>query len=97
MNMEELTEGRIVHYVLEEGRNKGHVRPAIVVRVWRVIMEGGLQRPPDNGCCQLQVFTDGSNDDLPEIMWKTSVLYDPDAAGCWHWPNRAPARPVKAP
>lgn len=45
-----LTEGRIVHFVMP---NEQH-RPAIVVRVW--------DRDHVNGCSQLQVFTDGSND-----------------------------------
>jgi len=83
--MEGLTEGRIVHYVLSEGRNKGEHRPAIVVRVWR--LDGA---PPDNGCCQLQVFTDESNDELPAVMWVTSCVYDAEAAGrSWHWIEKA--------
>jgi hypothetical protein len=79
--MEGLTEGRIVHYVLPTGRNKGAHRPAIVVRDWK----------QKNGLVQLQVFTDGSNDDLTEnIVWRTSVHYDADKLpGTWHWIEKA--------
>ena len=82
--MEGLTEGRIVHYVLESGEH----RPAIVVRVWRI--DG---KPPENGCCQLQVFTDSDaegkyNDCLPPVMWKTSVTFG-EGPGNWHWIEKA--------
>ncbi len=67
--MKDLTEGRIVHYVMLNGEH----RPAFVVRVWRkleqvdptldpFVSQEFREVPPDNGCCQLQVFTDGSND-----------------------------------
>lgn len=59
--MEGLTEGRIVHFVMPNGEH----RPAIVVRVWRVKIQTDNEftlEAPENGCCQLQVFTDGSND-----------------------------------
>ncbi len=82
--MDGLTEGRIVHYVLNEGPSKGQHRPAIVVRVWRYA-DG---KPPENGCCQLQVFTDGENDKLPSVMWKTSVVCG-EGEGNWHWPEKA--------
>lgn len=94
--MDGLTEGRIVHYVLEDGRSKGQHRPAIVVRDWK----------QENGLCQLQVFTDGLNDGfesghylhepgaaftLPQnVIWRTSVHYDENKEpGTWHWPERA--------
>jgi hypothetical protein len=78
--------GRIVHYTLDEGRNRGEIRPAIVVRVWG----------PDHPSVQLQVFTDtGSdlayNDELPQVMWKTSVEESRSGGsefGRWHWPIR---------
>lgn len=83
--MEGLTEGRIVHYVLPDGRHAGEHRPAIVVKVW-----------PGAGSIQLQVFTDGgdtpplSNDGLPQVMWKTSVVHNEaeKRPGTWHWPER---------
>jgi hypothetical protein len=88
--MEGLTEGRIVHYVLSEGVNKGQHRPAIVVRVWRVTQDDGTQKPPENGCCQLQVFTDESNDGLPAVMWVTSCTHDAEASPrSWHWIEKA--------
>lgn len=43
------TIGRVVHYVLA----KGVVRPAIIVQVW----------PSEQGYVNMQVFTDGPNDD----------------------------------
>ena len=90
--MEGLTEGRIVHYVLNEGRYPGQHRPAIVVRVWRGV-DGA---PPANGCCQLQVFMDGTNDNDHfqngmGTMWRTSVLNDETEKqpGTWHWIEKA--------
>lgn len=46
-------QGRMVRYVLASGRSAGQARPAMVVRDWS---ENG------NGCVNLQVFLDGSND-----------------------------------
>jgi hypothetical protein len=99
--MEGLTEGRIVHFVMPNGQH----RPAIVVRVWRVTQAEGSALPPENGCSQLQVFTDGSNDvdqsmgdgiqTVMEgarlgIMWRTSILYNADfLVGTWHWIEKA--------
>jgi hypothetical protein len=95
-DMEGLTEGRIVHYVLNEGRDKGEHRPAIVVRVWRVFEADMITKSaPENGCCQLQVFTDSDehgkyNDELSPVMWKTSVIYDESGKpGTWHWIEKA--------
>lgn len=82
------TVGRIVHYVLPEGKSQGEHRPAIVVHVWSHSHEYG-------GSVQLQVFTDSGedrayNDGLPQVMWATSVKFDPTAGdlGTWHWPER---------
>lgn len=95
--MEGLTEGRIVHFVLDDTEH----RPAIVVRVWRVrLEEGGELRPLKNGCCNLQVFTDNTNDryhkeNLPNgfesgIAWVTSVLYsEKPEPRTWHWIEKA--------
>lgn len=92
--MEGLTEGRVVHYVLNEGPDKGQHRPAFVVRVWRTnTPEGPVS--PESGTSNLQVFTDSDadgkyNDALPPVMWKTSVLFDEAGApGTWHWPEKA--------
>jgi hypothetical protein len=94
--IEGLTEGRIVHYVLE---GKGDHRPAIVVRDWK----------QENGLVNLQVFTDGWNDGLETsfvvmngkeqvgivkqidlTVWRTSVHYsEAKEPGTWHWPERA--------
>ena len=81
--MEGLTEGRIVHYVIPDNEpGAGAHRPAIVVRVWA------------NGCCNLQVFFDGTNDgnpELPPVRWVTSVLHDETGTQgrTWHWIERA--------
>lgn len=97
--MDGLTEGRIVHYVLEDVPHKGEHRPAIVVRDWK----------QENGLVNLQVFTDGYNDGLREhvsashsdvgalgvsyaanILWRTSVHYSEEKEpGSWHWIERA--------
>ena len=94
--MEKATNGRIVHYVLANGKH----RPAIVVEDWQ-----------DGETVNLQVFLDGSNDATAEIhdgsagvvfehertvgiAWRTSVAYA-DAkkklVGSWHWPEREAA------
>lgn len=45
--MEGLTEGRMVHFVMQNGEH----RPAVVVKVWNT-----------DGTANLQVWTDGAND-----------------------------------
>lgn len=85
-NMEGLTEGRIVHYVLPDGRSAGAHRPAIVVMVCP--KEWGY--PP--GAAQLQVFVDGTNDyqNYSGSIWATSVQYsEGKEPGTWHWIERA--------
>lgn len=81
--MEGLTEGRIVHYVLEGGRH----RPAIVV----MVCPKGWGYP--DGAVQLQVFTDGSNDGKEYesgMVWRTSVQYsETQEPETWHWIERA--------
>jgi len=104
MNTVKPTIGRIVHYVLREGRSAGESRAAIVVRVWG-----------DDTSPNLQVYLDGSNDDgsefrgapgdrAPAFGWATSVPFDDPAEmaehvsegdgkpgyqpGSWHWPPR---------
>ena len=80
--MEGLIEGRIVHYVLNEGFNIGQHRPAIVVRVWQTLPGENFM----NGNCQLQVFTDEMNDGLPGVLLKTSVLFnEAGEPNSWHW------------
>jgi hypothetical protein len=78
--------GRSVHFVLDSGPNKGEHRPAVIVKTW-----GDLPTSAVN----LQVFTDSnpletSNDCLPPVLWKTSVVQDPTGKKpySWHWPER---------
>ena len=76
--MEKLTIGRIVHFVFEKNGELIH-RPAIVVAVW------------SQDCCSLQVFIDGTNDDVSgdSILWKTSVIYSEEPKDySWHWCER---------
>ena len=86
------TNGRIVHYVLANGKH----RPAIVVEDW----EKGTD-------VNLQVFLDGKNDETAEahdgslgavfehersigIAWRTSVKYsEKKLPGTWHQPEGA--------
>lgn len=80
--MDDLIEGRIVHYVLPDG---GH-RPAVIVRVWS----------KETGCANMLVFTDGTNDAGfnrgVDVYWATSVRRsDAKEPGTWHWPERAEA------
>lgn len=95
--MQGLTEGRIVHFVLPDGKSEGEHRPAIVVRVWA--------QSETEATVNLTVFTDHHNDYDPHksqtgnhptdtylvggeygIMWATSVQYDETKApGTWHW------------
>lgn len=95
--MEGLIEGRIVHYVMPNGKHN----PAVLVRIWN-----------DNGLSNLQVITDGSNDlpwpdtaeekqkysncgiSLDDIhhghIWKTSISFsDKMEPNTWHWIERA--------
>lgn len=58
---EKITIGRTVHYVMDkkyEDEKEHKHRPAIVVEVWN----GGTLPPDGNGCVNLQVAVDGSND-----------------------------------
>ena len=76
--------GRIVHYVLSNGRSTGEHRPGMIVRVW------------SDTYVQLQVFTDSANDFRSDqqgydgLFWATSVAHDEDEKkpGTWHWPER---------
>lgn len=86
--MKDLIEGKIVHYVpthMDGIRYPEEHRPAIVVKVWYK----GDGAPPDNGCCNIQVFLDGTNDRdgiQNSMMWKTSVIYNESkTSGTWHW------------
>lgn len=77
--------GDWVHFVLDEGRNKGEHRPALVVKTW-----GSPESPAPY--VQLQVFTDSTNDGdmyAAGIVWRTSVQPDQEAKAprTWHWPE----------
>jgi hypothetical protein len=87
------TIGRIVHYVLSESNTPradavGASRPAIIVQDWG---NGKADAQEGGSACNLQVFTDGSNDGLPDgMLWVTSACYSSTPRpGSWHWPPRA--------
>lgn len=79
MAMVGLTEGRIVHFVMDKGTHKGEHRPAMIARIWNA----------ETGYVNLWLFQDGTNDgeefsDRP--TWVTSVNYsDAKEPRTWHW------------
>jgi hypothetical protein len=84
--MEGLIEGRIVHFVL----NNGEHRPAILVKVWESLRS--------EGTVNMIVFLDGINEtgiirghlDTTFTAWRTSVHYsEGQEPGTWHWIERA--------
>ena len=66
--------GRIVHYVVTEGR----CQAAIVVKQW------------SEECLNLTVFPDWSNDQSQDgVVWRTSVTKsDAKIVGSWHLPTQ---------
>jgi hypothetical protein len=86
--MDGVTEGRIVHYVLNEGNNIGAHRPAMIVNSWPDIAQY-----QDEGRVNLHVFPDFGNDGAmynSGSYWATSVPNDETtkAPGTWHWIER---------
>ncbi|ACC81153.1 hypothetical protein [Nostoc punctiforme] len=79
-----ITEGTHVLYVLPDGRNKGEIRPAIIVKLWRDVSPELIAQ----GYSNLIVFIDGTND-YPDAdghtVWATSKVYSEDKEpGTWH-------------
>ena len=79
------TIGRIVHFVQKRPAGYGDTLvhlPAIIVAVW------------GESCVNLQVFTDGTNSDEPNmspVKWVTSASFDGSETPqprTWHWPER---------
>ncbi len=83
--MDGLTEGRIVHYVMNTKQGDQQHRPAIITRVW----------DKSFGTVNLTVFTDWENDIEKSstqfgLVWATSVRYSEDKEnGTWHWIEKA--------
>jgi hypothetical protein len=82
-----LTEGRIVHYVMQADPMKhtvleGQHRPAVVVNSFP-------QLEREDGYANLLVFLDGENDGVPGgVLWVTSKVHsDNQEPGTWHWPK----------
>lgn len=87
-NMDGLTEGRIVHFVMHEGNSIGQHRPAIVVNAWREI-----STYQNEGRVNLHVFTDFGNDGKQYesgAYWATSVPFSEEPKPyTWHWIEKA--------
>ena len=85
--------GRIVHYIMPDGRHKGAHRPAIIVQVWN-----GDAPPTLEHCVNLQVFTDGANDDVQNgapVISRSSVQHRDahlNEFGTYHFPEYVPAQ-----
>lgn len=85
------TIGRIIHYVLPDGKNLGEVRAAMVTNVFPGV---------DEGICNGTVFLDELNDSgssryFGSAKYDESTRGDPDIVGVvhykpgtWHWPPR---------
>lgn len=81
--MADITVGRVVHYVLPEGKSAGETRAAIVTRVWSQ-MDDALHP----GTVNLQILIDGPND-AGLRDWVGTVFYsEAPKAGAWSWPAR---------
>lgn len=76
-----LTEGRTVHYVLDQGPDEGGHRAAVITRIW----------DHGTGYCNLTVFVDGRNDGYdPGPAWITFVPYSEEPKPrTWHWIEQA--------
>lgn len=89
--------GRIVHYVMPDGQH----RPAIIVRVWHHPSEAATPESLVN----VQVLTDGSNDDpqrdpnAPLVLWRTSIAQQAEGTtpNTWHAPEVGPPVPACVP
>jgi hypothetical protein len=81
------TVGRIVEYTTADRNGKKVVRPAMVVAVW------------SETCINLQVFTDGYNDNDYGVntVWKTSVMSDENKNhNTWDWMTYQKEQALKA-
>lgn len=93
MPADEITVGRILHFVPGEGRARGECRAAIVVNHF------GESVP--NAHVNLVVFLDGRNDneDFALTAWETSVIasHAVKVERSWHWPRECSGLVLAAP
>jgi hypothetical protein len=86
--MDGLTEGRMVHYVMLNGKH----RPAIICKVWRFSDSTGpepILKAPENGMSNMMVFPDPA-DDGGGPQYSTSVIYSEiPNPNTWHWIEKA--------
>ena len=76
LNMDGLTEGRIVHYVPSNSAFNSH-RAAVITKVWN-----------KEGTVNLYIFPDGSFQ--MKNLTPTSVMYNAEGvSGTWHWIEKA--------
>lgn len=91
--MKGLTEGRIVHYVLQEGPNAGKHRPAIVTEVkdpkaevvlhWCNLTVFGI--PGDFDQTGLSgIYRPGNTFNVVATDWESPI----HLPGTWHWPEQ---------
>jgi hypothetical protein len=85
-DLDGLVPGRIVHYVLPDGRRTGEHRPAMVIDV----------PDPEAGVAHLAVYTVPDQDyDMHQhpgiIFFARATKFDPTAEmqGTWHWIERS--------
>ncbi len=76
------TLGRVIHYVLPDGRRAGEVRAAMVTNVFPSAADG---------MCNGTVFLDQLNDADSKGFFGSAKFDDSatPAQGTWHWPPRA--------
>lgn len=81
------TLGRIVHAVIRNGNDKVVTRPAIIVGVFHSSTTTGLIYEYK---INVQVWTDGANDNMPATVHKTSLPHSRlnTQENSWHWPAR---------
>ncbi|WP_075289168.1 hypothetical protein [Pararhizobium arenae] len=77
---QKVTVGRMVHYVMKNGE----IRPAVITKVWRDILEDD----PNSGMSNLRIMTD-VGDEEREKEWRGSVNYaETGEPNTWHWPPK---------
>ena len=84
--MDNLIEGRIVHFVLPGGAH----RAAIVFYVHRLLQGDQSSKPLSSGVCNLLVLCDPATDGKSDIFQvEIKAIFSSDKEpGTWHWIER---------
>lgn len=78
---------RMVHFVMDTGKNIGAHRPAIITNVIT-----------DDGVCALSVMPDAARDGVGFILVTSSTMHsEAKRPGTWHWPEREEVLPKLTP